>query len=267
MNKKAIIALLAGTLFSLFVSSCEDVIEVDLHSVEPKLVIEGTVRLGAPAEVIITKTKDFNENNDYPPVTEAVVTISDDAGHTEQLSCDASGRFVAADIKGVERRTYNLSVAYAGETYTSTSFMPPVVKLDSLTLWQFPLVDYPDPMVHFKDPAGEENQYYRFVISINGERPGLMDNLMSTEFLDGNTVHTPIFVRYENYDDDDDDPVQQGDNITVEMQCMDKGTYKFFETLSNIDNSLANPTSNINGGALGYFGAYSFTSMDIVAEW
>lgn len=29
----------------------------------------------------------------------------------------------------------------------------------------------------------------------------------------------------------------------------------------------ANPTSNIKGGALGYFGAYSFTSKEIVMVW
>lgn len=267
MNRKTIIIILTGILFLMIHSSCEDLIDVDLRSVEPKLVIEGTVRMGAPAEVLLTKTKDFKENNNYPPITDAIVTITDDAGNSEQLIANSSGKFVATTITGVERRTYNLSVSYEGQQYTATSFMPPLVEIDSLTQWKFPMVDHPDPMIHFKDPAGEENQYYRFAISINGEHPDLRDRLLSTEFIDGNIIHTPIFVRYEDYDDDDDDPIQQGDVVTIEMRCIDKGTYKFFETLSNIDNSLANPTSNIQGGALGYFGAYSYSSMDIKMEW
>ena len=251
----------------LFNSSCEDLIDVDLRSVDPILVIDGSVRLDDVAEVLLTKTKSFSENNNYPPLTDAVVIITDDDGNREQLVSDATGRFKSTTLKGVERRTYTLSVSYAGEEYTASSFLPPTVKLDSLTQYQFPVMDYPDPMVHFKDPVGKENQYYRFVMKINGETRDLRERLISTEFMDGNYVHTPVFVRYEDYDDDDDDPIQQGDVVTVEMRCIDEATHKFFSTLSAIDDALANPTTNIKGGALGYFGAYSYSSLDIKMEW
>ncbi len=251
---------------TLLVSSCQDEIQVDLRSVPPMVVIEGVIREGTQAEVLITKTKDFSDNTEYLPVTDAVVTISDDAGNDEQLVCNASGKYVATTIEGVQRREYHLTVRYDGQTYTATTKMPPVVALDSLTLFKFPMVDYWDPMVHFRDPAGEENQYYRFVIGINGEYPRFRDRYISAEFVDGNVIHQPLFVRYQN-ESIEDDPIKKGDLITVEMRCLDKGTYKFIETLDRVEDSLANPTSNISGGALGYFGAYSFTQMDIVADW
>lgn len=268
MNKKIIHFLLCGTLILLTTVSCEDVIDVDLHSVTPQLVIEGTVRLNEQAEVVITQTQDFGSVNKYPPVTDAQVVISDDAGNTETLRCNEAGKYVASGIVGVERRTYRLSVVYKGVEYTSVSRMPPLVELDALTLYKLPVKDYPDPMVHFVDPVGEENQYYRYVISVNGVRPTegrLEDRLISTEFMDGSMVSFPIFVNYEDHRDKD--PYEKGDMITVEMQCLDKGTYTFFETLGRLEQSLANPTSNIEGGALGYFGAYSFSKKDIVAEW
>ncbi len=250
----------------LFVVACEDEIEVDLRSADPQLVIEGVIRQGSPAEVLITRSKAFSDNTPYTPVTDAVVTISDDAGNNEQLSPNAEGKYVAVTIQGVERRQYHLTVQCDGETYTAHSKMPPAVAIDSLTLWKFSMVDYWEPMAHFRDPAGAENQYYRFVVAINGEYPRLKQRLLSTEFTDGAVIHQPMYVRYEE-DSEDEDPIKNGDVLLVEMRCLDKGTYTFLETMDRASDALANPTNNITGGALGYFGAYSYSQMSIVAKW
>ena len=271
MKKKAILIYLTGVITLCTTSSCEDMIDVDLRTAEPRLVIEGVIRMGEPAEVLITKSKAFSGSNEYPPVTDAVVVISgDDMRHPDTLSCNGQGRYVAETVKGTERTTYHLSVTYEDVQYTATSYMPPRVEIDSLTVWKMPIKKTADPQVHFKDPAGEENRYYRCVLSINGVRPAalrdrLKDRLISTAFADGDAIHRPVFIDYEV--DRDDDPVHQGDMVTVEMQCLDKDVYTFFETLYNVEDALANPTGNIKGGALGYFGAYSFTSRDIIMEW
>lgn len=267
--KKNIFTALFSALLLCITFACEDEINVNLHSVEPQLVIEGVVRMDCPAEVLITKTKDFDDATTYAPITDAQVTISDDAGNTEVLQCNEEGKFVASTIMGIERRTYHLTVSYEEHQYTAISYMPPRVEIDSLTLWQLPVKDFPDPMIHYVDPIGEENQYYRFVMSINGVRPTgidrIEDDILSTEFVDGNVIRLPIFISYEA--NRDDDPIEQGDVVTVEMQCIDEGVYRFFDTLYDIEWGLANPTSNIKGGALGYFSAYSFDAMDIVMEW
>ncbi len=270
MNKQTIITLIAALLPVVSFSSCEDIIDVDLRSVEPELVIEGTVRMGSAAEVLITQTKDFSETNEYPPVTDAVVVVSDNAGNRETLRPNEAGRYVATSIRGTERRTYHLSVTYDEVEYTATSYMPPRVEIDSLTLWKLPVKDVPDPQVHFVDPMGEENQYYRYVLRINGVQPLLQDRLedrlISTENVDGSVIRQPIFISYVN-SGRDDDPIEQDDVVTVEMQCIDKDVYRFFDTLYRVGEAVANPVSNIKGGALGYFGAYSFTSKDIVMKW
>lgn len=263
--KLKIFSLLIAASLLLTTQSCEDIIDVKLHSVEPQLVIEGVVRMDAPAEVYITKTKDFNDNTPYTPITDAIVTISDNKGNTEILTGNTEGRFIANSIMGTEQSTYYLSVVYDEVEYTATTYMPPKVDIDSLTLWKFPLADFHEPMVHFKDPLGEENQYYRFKISVNGEYPRLIENIVSTEFMDGNVIHYPLFVRYKG--GNDDDPIEWGDEIGIEMRCLDKDTYTYFKTLDDVENALANPTGNISGGALGYFGAYSFSNMSIRAEW
>lgn len=256
---------LSAILFALAICSCEDIIDVELNSVDPVLVIEGIVRLDEKAEVRITRTKDFGDDNTYEPVTDAVVTISDDAGNTEQLVPDASGKYAATTITGTERRTYRLSVSREDKEYTALSYMPPRVEIDSITAWWFSLIDYPNPMVHYVDPPGEENQYYRFVVTVNNSWTNLKKRLISTEFVDGNIIRQTIFLSYDY--DNDDDPIENGDMVTLEMQCLDKGVYTYFDTLSMIESTLANPTSNIAGGALGYFGAYSYTRKSIVMSW
>lgn len=249
------------------ISSCEDVIDVDLRSADPEVVIEGVIRMDEQAYVLITKTKDFSSNNDYPRIRDAKVVITDNAGNTEELQPDASGKYVATSILGVEKRTYNLSVTYEEKNYTATTYMPPRVEIDSITVFRFPVSDTYYPQVHFVDPKGKENQYYRFVCGINNEWPTNIAKLqLSTEFSDGDVIRDPIFFYFDD-GNDDDDVIQNGDLVTLEMQCIDRGTYYFFETLSNVGMATANPTSNINGGALGYFGAYSYTRKQVVMEW
>lgn len=258
--------LIASILMLLSLVSCEDIIDVDLRSVDPELVIEGVVRQGMNAEVRISRTKDFGDDNTYPPITDAQVTISDDAGHTEKLTADASGKFVAATITGVERRTYHLTVVHDGNRYTATSRMPPAVGIDSLTQWKFPMHDYNEPMLHFADPPGEESQWYRVAFAVNGVWGDYEKMMISTEFIDGNVIHYPLMVDFDN-GNDDDDPLTNGDIVTVELQCMDKPTYKYFLTLYDNAWALANPTTNIVGGALGYFGAYAWSRGEVKVEW
>ncbi|MDH6355648.1 hypothetical protein M2132_001993 [Dysgonomonas sp. PH5-45] len=251
---------------ALVVSSCEKEVDVDLRSVEPRLVIEGVVPEDSLATVRLTKTKDFDDNTPYQPIADATVTVTDeDTGYSETLLFDAvSGYYVAPTLRGVVGRTYRLKVESEGESYEATSKMPPLVMLDSVTMYKVPAMDYAMPQVHFTDPFGEENHYYRFRVYVNGERPDKSDDACSAEHTDGTPFHMPIFIRSNK---DDVDPLKKGDRVTVEMQCIDKGAHKYFETLYNIDENLTNPTTNIVGGALGYFSAYSSMKKEIIADW
>ena len=246
-------------------TSCEKEIDVDLRSVPPRIQIEAMVKQDQLARVRVSHTLDFNDNSGYPFLKGAIVKISDVNGISETLKQDDSGWYVAETLKGEIGHTYNMSVTYEGKEYTSTSTMPPLVKLDSLTMYKVLAIDYAFPMIHFTDPKGKVNQYYRCLVFINGKQlPDMSELALSTEFMDGSPIHQflPVFSN-----DKDVDPIQQGDDIMIEFQCLDKGAYEFFKTLGDIENSLANPTSNIKGGALGYFSACTVDQMSIVAEW
>jgi len=258
-------SFLLGAVLLLSMSSCEKEIDVDLRSVPPRIVIEGIVKKDQLATVRVSQTIDFNNNDGYPNLSGAIVKISDDAGNSETLKQDQTGWYTAEKLKGEIGKKYHLSVTYEGEEYTSTSQMPPQVPLDSITMKKVPIMDYGFPLVHFRDPIGETNQYYRCLLFINGKQhPDVMEFIQSAELMDGHYFHDPLQV-YIN--DDDIDPIYKGDEITVEFQCIDKGTYKFFFTLFSIGQSPTNAISNISNGALGYFSACTAERKTIIADW
>lgn len=251
-----------------FLTSCEKEVDVDLRSVSPKLVIEGIVEEGNMPRVRLTTTKDFYEDNDFPPVTDALVEISDNKGNKEQLTLKEDGWYSGNEYQliGTIGTTYTLTVTHDLTVYTATSTMPPRVEIDSIGFVKFPINDYPFPVLYFSDPLGEENQYYRNIIYVNGRRVKKDQETTSAEFVDGYQVKRIIPILMDQMDDDKEE-LEKGDTITVELHSIDRETYLFFETLGNNDNSLNNPTSNISGGALGYFGAYPVSWMSVIADW
>ena len=143
--------------------------------------------------------------------------------------------------------------------------MPPHVTLDAITIKSVSEIDNTFPILHFKDPVGEVNQYYRALLFINGEQdPELPEYIISMELMDGVSYEWALMV-FSN--DSDVDPIEKGDELTVEFQCIDKGTYKFFDSLTNGVGTPTNPISNISNGALGYFSACTTDRKTIIAEW
>ena len=263
------IIIIVTIISSLFVTSCEKEIDLDLRTADPVLVIEGRIEENGRPEVKITTTKGFFTDNTFNPVEGAEVTVSDDAGNEEKLYLnESSGWYVGGStpiIKGTVGQTYNLTILHEGQEYTATTKMPPLVKMDSITFFKAPIMDYAFPRVHFKDPVGSENSYYHQKVYINGNRKK-GGYTTSDEFRDDTYIIRLLPVFSEN--GDDDDPYEKGDLIKVEFECIDKGTYQFFNTLYDIDDSLNNPTSAIKGGgAMGYFSAYTKDVKEVVADW
>jgi hypothetical protein len=54
------------------------------------------------------------------------------------------------------------------------------------------------------------------------------------------------------------------------MESVDSGVYTYLRTLQQTINqnsaTPANPLSNITGGALGYFSAYSYSSQTVIIQ-
>ncbi|MDL2265440.1 DUF4249 domain-containing protein [Parabacteroides sp. OttesenSCG-928-G07] len=248
-------------LVSLFFFSCEQEVELKVNTSEPCYVIEALITLGEFAKVNIVESKNYGEDNQYPPVRNVMVSISDNTGEKEILELMASGLYESKEIKGIEGRTYHLNVEIEQQEYTSVATMPYAVPIEDMIMFKTTTDSY-FPKITYNDPPGIRN-YYRAILSINGKRmPGM--EVMDDRDTDGKK-NSSLILFDPDYNGGDD--IKKGDVVRIEMQCLDKGAYTYFESLNRINESLANPTSNITGGVLGYFGVYTYDTKEIIADW
>ena len=262
-------------IFSLVaLVSCEEVIDLDLGNAEPSIVIEGTITSDAgPYYVRINQSVDYGNLNEFPPVSNARVNITNASGDSELLEEVQTGVYEIKELQGEAGKTYELEVEYDGEYYQAVSKMPStVVSIQSLDYVFEEETLFIDEgyyvTAYFADPEDEVN-YYRLKMFVNGEpyyfdQDGIMvkdDNfwLVNDKFFNGKIMD---FEFPQN--------LQAGDKVDVELHQVDKATYDYYRTLVDLMGfggvAPANPISNWSNGALGYFGALSVTYASVVIE-
>lgn len=262
-----IFILLLTALFS-----CEDIIEIDLNSADPQIVIDAAVTdQPGPYTVKISKTGDYFKPSVFPVVSGAVVQTADDAGFSEMLQESEPGIYQTESLQGTPGRAYTLTVIAEGEEYTAVSCMPEAVQIDSLRYNYQPGGGFgPEGEkgyrlhIHFTDRAGT-GDYYRLKIYQN-DKLVLGYFLYNDKFTDGNSF---------DYNDFEDYLFDLNDTLRVELLTIDKSAYDYYETLKNIiaaggddmpmtQAAPANPNTNLSNGALGYFGAYTVRTDSII---
>jgi hypothetical protein len=251
----------AVLLATLYCVACKKIIQVNLDNVSPQIVIEGNVTDDAgPYQVTISRSVNYAANSVFPPVTDATVSITDSTtGQKDVLLEVDSGVYATQFLIGQPKHTYQLLVIEDGQQYSATSTMPLPVKLDSVTFEQnigINGVSATTAIVNFQDPPGVLN-YYQFTEAVNGKAvPDIF--VFDDRLSDGRYIEEPLF--------NDTAYLIPGAALLLTMNCVDENIYNYFYELSNITASAgiqsttpANPTSNINNGALGYFSAHSTT--------
>jgi hypothetical protein len=250
------------------VVSCQKVIELPLNGNEPKYVIEGTITNEPGVCVVhLTQSVDFNAENIFPMVTGASVTVKDN-GTSFNLPETSPGVYQSNAINGTPGHVYELMVLVNGKEFRASSTMPQPVHLDTLYIATGPFGQFKFPTISYTDPVVEDNGYI-FVQYVNGKKdPAIFWD--DDEFTNGLSVTTLL----DNGVDKKDDPrlIHTGDLVTIEMQGVDENVLKYWYTLrtgggTGGGNMVApsNPTTNIQGGALGYFSAHTIDRKSVIA--
>lgn len=256
-------------MISVFLVSCQKVVSVHLDSSEAQYVIVGTVNGGVQGcSVSISQTKDFSEDNDFPGISGATVTIANN-GVNYALTDNNDGVYKTDAITGVPGDTYDLTVVLGGTTYTASSTMPQLVAFDSMYVSQSAFSGKSHMTVVYQDPAGIAN-YYRFVQYVNGNKEKTIF-VSDDEFTDGNLTRNQL--NYSNDTDDKKRDIDAGDSVRVDMMCIDQAVYNYWYSLSSgatgdsQSASPSNPVTNIKGGnVMGYFGAQTLQSRTILVQ-
>ena len=144
MNKNTLYTLLTYiTLAFLTVTtltSCEDVVDLDVKAGAPQLVVDGWVTNQQTSQSIrLTESAGYFDNSPAKPVLGATVTVSDDKGRVFSfVDLKKDGNYVwkpvaISDTIGRVGRTYTLRIRIGTEEYTAVSKLNRVPKIDSVT--------------------------------------------------------------------------------------------------------------------------------------
>jgi len=264
MKFNILICLLPLFLLSI---SCEKRIDLDLNANNPTPVFDAYIENDTTCFVLATWTSSYYVAEPDPLLENAVITISDQQGNSETLNYKGEGIYRGENIKGVIGNTYTLNIDVDGKNYTSTSSIPPLVPIDSLTIGVSQSIygvdgfsvyaNYTDPVDYFNyytihtDPGQYYAEKYSFFHKISDDN---LYNGNRTALLASRVSYAPL------------------DTVRVTLGSINYDSWLFFKTMDHASErndifgsvAPANPTSNISGGALGHFTARSISKKEIV---
>src|SRR5690606_10933926 len=266
---------------SVFFSSCEKTVMLDLERTEPHIIIEGLVTDTPELNFVkVTRSTGFYNQGQTPRITNAVVSVADDDGnafvfnHYEGDDPDSIGFYLPpSGFAGAIGKTYTLSVTADGTTFTATDDLRPLVDIDKLD-YRVNENEQSDPeepgrfyeaLLWVKEPK-ETRDYYLFKSYRNGvlEYQNETDIYFADDELIGENIDgLPLPVFYA-----------LGDNARIEVYSLTRAAFVYYRDLQKLltnDGGLfgtppANPRGNINGGALGLFQVSAVKSGEVDIE-
>ena len=253
--------LIISTLFS-----CQKEIDVDLNEVNPQVVIEANYTAeDSTVRVRISLTSNYFDTAPSETVNNAVVTITDMLGASQNIISKGNGEFELLNYIPLFNTTYTLNVAYNGTNYSAQCDMKIPVDLNDITFEYFPSFFGGDDgylsHLNFQDPAEAGNRYL-VLITRNGVVKDKVYNfiLQDDKFTNGNLIERPLFI---------DSLFNSGDVIGMELRSIDDKIFYYYSELISISSGQssaapANPENNWDNKALGYFSAYSNSRKEAI---
>ncbi len=214
-------------LFSLITVSCTEVVDVDVPTAAPRLVIEASLdwengTLGNQQTIHLSLSTPYFDENKVIPVAGATVKVTNNANGVVFSFADLNnGEYFTSNFIPEVNQEYTLEVVYNNETYTAIETLMSVVDIDEVyqSIDQGFDKEALEVNVLFTDRAGIEN-YYLMKFQQQGDYlPILFD--ISDEFTDGNQM--VIFNEDEDY--------VVGDNLDIALYGISKQYYNFIRLL------------------------------------
>lgn len=262
--------LLLFILISL--SSCQDVIDVNLNTAQPKLVVDASIKwekgtTGNEQKIKLTTTTDYYSNV-IPVVSGATVFITNqDNDIFSFVETPNTGEYVCTNFIPEIDKNYVLTVIYNGETFTASEILksvPDIISIEQREDLGF-VGDEVGVKINFQDNPDQENQYlFRFETEINALAEF---NVLDDRFAQGNVM----FALYSNPD------LKVNDIINFKLYGISKQYYNYMNILIGItgDNTgspFSTPPATVRGNiinqtnennfALGYFNLSETKSVE-----
>lgn len=219
--KKAFVIIL-----SLLLVSCEDVIQVNLNTAEPKLVIDASINWlkgtnGSNQTIKLSLTAPYFDKT-IPPATGATITISDLNNNTFNFIEEGTtgiyrNNSFVPEINGV----YNLTINYNNDIYTASETLIPTADIEFVEQKNDGgfTGDETEIKAYYTNPQNIKN-YYLFEFIVNSRNSKDLE-VYDDEFTDGNQ----IFAFYS------DENLILGDELLIRNIGISERFYEFMNIL------------------------------------
>ncbi len=244
-------------------ASCEKIIDIELNQTEEMLVVDAMVS-NQPKQSVVRLSKSISLFSDqqYQNVSRANVVVKNPEGVSFLFQEVEEGVYKNEVFVGIPGLEYQLEIEWKEINIRSSSIMPQPVTIDSieLVISEKGFMGNEDIAyslkIHFADPADRVN-YYRFDVYRN-------DSLYNGYFISNDLFFNGIST-YQFMMGLEMKPL---DTISVQLSSIDEANYSYFLVLGQSDSPFniapGNPVSNLQGDAIGYFGAYAQDKKYIV---
>ena len=271
--------LLFISLSLLALTSCEQVIDIDLNLAEPALVINGKVLQDSLVQVCIQETTSYFSPDSQRCIDSAIVIVSEDNTIQDTLINQGYGQYKSSSLVGKNGSIYNLRVLYNGEEYLSESLLPEapqILELESLPLLSF----FGDDSSASSFPPGGRMDSVPNMLSAKLYHDPIEDDYFLMQYwLNGENISSPYDPISDASTDNDTLNIRMvsgfylGDTIILKAFAVDKDVYNYFDMLGDVlggsifsASTPYNPHTNISNNALGVFSAMSMSSDTIIVE-
>ncbi len=206
--------------------SCEQVIDVDLDTASPKLVVEANINwqkgtLGNIQNIKLSTTTSYFSNT-FPVVNNAIVTVKNSANTSFLFTeLNNSGTYQCTTFVPQINEKYTLTIVSNGQTYSGFETLKPIVPITNITQKNDGgfLGNAKEIKTFYVDPALENNFYlYKYQYSGVTKPDFYVDE---DEFFQGN----PFFSISQNND------LKTGDSVTVTHFGISQQYYNYLSIL------------------------------------
>jgi hypothetical protein len=260
MQRYLVLLFFLAGVFAL--NSCTTVIDAKLDTGPTQLSVDANLTDQPGQQTIrLTQTTAYFDSSLPTPATSATVTVADNMGKTYQFSDpDNDGYYVwqptGKDTLGRIGRTYQLTIAYQGETYRASSKMNRTVPIDSVIfvkrkLSPFSKTEGYQAEFYAVDVFGGVD-YYRVRFFRNGELQNMPNNIITSQ--DGafrgasNVTDGLTFIAPIRRSINPDSLYALNDVVKVEVHSLTSEAFDFWQQVrTQITNGglFATPPANV----------------------
>lgn len=246
MKKFTVILIL---FLNLGFSSCTDVIDVELQSEPPRLVVEASINwvkgtLGNSQSIKLSLSTPYFDSTTVSNVEGAIVKITNDSNGVEYIFIDRTqGLYSIANFVPILNQSYTLEINYNGETIIAKETLTSVSNISDInqSMENGFLDDVIGLSVSFIDPADINNFYMLKFQRIGDLFPSLFD--IDDKFTDGNKMT----VTYEEISDEEtgEKELLPGDLLNIELYGISENYYNYIRLLIEQSENGGDPFSSI----------------------